>query len=108
MTEPDVNAGLRNLRQSLAQMKALLAWEQLKQSEARPSEPPVFQVYDPTETDLRNEYSFFLSTSIQIHTILNERYACIPAPAREAVRRTLAKLEQQVYQLNLHQMDWRY
>ena len=107
MTEPDGNAGLRHLRQSLTQMKALLAWEQLKQSEARPGEPPAFQVYDPTEADLRNEYSFFLSTSIQIHTILNERDVSIPVPARETIRRTLAKLEQQVYQLNLRQRDWR-
>ena len=107
MTEPDVKAGLRNLRQSLTQMKALLAWEQLKQSEARPGEPPAFQVYDPTETDLRNEYSSFLSTSIQIHTILNERDARIPEPARAAIREALATLEQHVYQLNLHQRGWR-
>ena len=87
-------------------MKDLLAWGQLKQQEARPGEPPSFQIYDPTEVDLRNEYSLFLSTSVQIHAILNERHASVPAPAREAVRKALAKLEQQVYQLNLHQRDW--
>ena len=103
----DLQAGLRSLSQSLRRMKDLLAWGQLKEHEAKPGQPPSFQIYDPTETDLRNEYSFFLSTSIQIHTILNERDARIPEPAREAIREALATLEQHVYQLNLHQRDWR-
>ncbi len=62
MTEMDLQAGLRSLRTSLRQIKSLMAWEQLKQAEAKPGEPPTFQAYDPTETDLKNEYSFFLST----------------------------------------------
>lgn len=84
-------------------MKDLLAWGQLQQSEVRPGQPPSFQIPDPTETDLRNEYSFFLSTSRQIHALLNDRDASIPAPAREAIRKTLAKLEQEAHQLNLQQ-----
>ena len=108
METTDLQAGLRSLSQSLRRMKDLVAWSQLKEHKIRPDEPPSFQIYDPTEVDLRNEYSLFLSTSVQIHAILNERNASIPEPAREAVKKTLAKLEQQVYQLNLHQRDWRF
>ena len=107
MNDGDMHAGLRSLNESLRRMKDLLAWGQLKQSEARPGQPPSFRIYDPTATDLRNEYSHFLSTSIQIHAILNGRDASIPESAHKAFRRTLANLEQQVYQLNLHQRDWR-
>lgn len=99
----DLQAGLQSLSQSLRRMKDLLAWASLKQSEARPGQPPSFQIYDPTVTDLRNEYSHFLSTSIQIRAILNEHDASIPAPMRETLQRRLAKLEQEAHQLNLRQ-----
>jgi len=69
MADADLEAGLKSLRKSLRQIKALLAFEQLKKSEAKPSQPPTFTLNDPTETDLRNEYSFFLFTSIQMHSI---------------------------------------
>jgi hypothetical protein len=102
MEDIDLQAGLRSLNESLGRMKDLLAWGQLKQSEARPDQPPSFQIYDPTATDLRDEYSHFLSTSIQIHGILHEHGASILAPVREILRRKLAKLEQEARQLNLH------
>jgi len=103
MESVDLQAGLRSLNKSLRQMKALLAWKQLKESETRPGQPPSFQIYDPTATDLRNEYSHFLSTSIQIHGALHEHGAAVPAPVREDLQRRLAKLEQEAHQLNLHQ-----
>ena len=103
MEHIDLQAGLRDLSESLQRMKALLAWRQLKQQETRPGEPPSFQIYDPTATDLRNEYSHFLSTSIQIHHALHEHGATVPAPVREDLQRRLAKLEQEARQLNLHQ-----
>jgi uncharacterized protein YceH (UPF0502 family) len=68
----------------------------------RPGQPPSFQIYDPTATDLRNEYSHFLSTSIQIHGALHEHSAAVPAPVPEDLQRRLAKLEQEAHQLNLH------
>ena len=102
MEDIDLQAGLRSLNASLRRMKDLLAWGQLKQSEARPGQPPSFQIYDPTATDLRDEYSHFLSTSIQIHGILHEHRASILAPVREILQRKLAKLEQEARQLNLH------
>jgi hypothetical protein len=103
MEQMDLQAGLQSLSQSLRRMKDLLAWASLKQSEAHPGQPPSFQIYDPTVTDLRNEYSHFLSTSIQIHSALHEHGATVPAPVREYLQRRLAKLEQEARQLNLHQ-----
>ena len=60
----DLEAGLRSLRQSLKQIRSLLAWEQLRQSETRPDRQFSFQIYDPIGIDLRNEYSFFLNAAI--------------------------------------------
>jgi hypothetical protein len=102
MEDIDLHAGLRSLDESLRRMKDLLAWGQLKQSEARPDQPPSFRIYDPTPTDLRDKYSHFLSTAFQIHGILHEHGASIPAPLRETLQRKLAKLEQEARQMNLH------
>lgn len=103
MAEADLEAGLKSLQKSLRQIKALLAWEQLKQSEAKPGQPPVFTLNDTTETDLRNEYSFFLFTSIQMHSILNRGAVSISKAKRKHIKQNLAKIEQQLYNLNLPQ-----
>ena len=102
MTDVDLEEGLKNLRNSLQQMKALLAWEQLKQSEARPGQPPAFTIYDPTETDLKNEYSFFLSTSVQMHSILRDHSPNISEAKRRDINSQLIKIEQQFNSLSLH------
>ena len=98
----DLSAGLRSLRESLRQIKALLAWEELKQSEARPDQPLALILNDPIETDLRNEYSFFLSTSVQMHRFLDDSSGSAPAAERQKVQRQLVKIEQQLQGLNLH------
>jgi len=103
MADVDLEAGLRSLRQSLRQIRSLLAWEQLKQSEARPNWQFSFQIYDPIETDLRNEYSFFLSISVQMHSILNDSSLNIKEPELHSIKEKLMKIEQQVQGLNLHQ-----
>jgi DNA-binding transcriptional MerR regulator len=103
MTEPNLDAGLRNLRQSLRQIKALLDWQQLQEAESRHHEPPGFKITDSVETDLRNEYSFFLSTALQIHGILNDTSLTIPEAKRQNIKSQLAKVEQQLYSLNLNQ-----
>ena len=107
MSEQQIEAGLQSLENSLKQMKALVAWEELKRAEARPHQPPAFQIYDPTETDLRNEYSYFLSTSIKIHTILREHGASLSDKTRESIARQMVKIEQEVHGLNLHQRFWK-
>jgi len=102
MTEPDLRAGLRTLRKSLQQIKALLAWEQLKQAEARPGQPPSFTLNEFIETDLRNEYSFFLSISMQIQGILNDHSPAMPEKEQQSIKRQLSKIEQEAYCLNLN------
>ena len=104
MVEPDLQAGLRSLRNSLQQIKALLAWEQLKQSEAKPDQAPGFTILnDSVGTDLRNEYAFFLFTSMQIHSILNDNAADISNAQRQQIEEQLARIEQQLYRLGLQE-----
>ena len=104
MAEPDFEAGLRSLRKSLQQIKTLLAWEQLQEVESRPHEPPGFTLSDDSvETDLRNEYSFFLATALQIHGVLNDTSLIMPEEKRQSIRSQLARIEQQLYSLNLNQ-----
>lgn len=103
MVEVDLRAGLRSLRESLRQIKSLLAWEQLKRSESTPNQPPAFQISDPTESDLKNEYSFFLSTLVQVHNILNDGTLVLPDKYRQSIQRQIYRIEQQANHLNLHQ-----
>jgi hypothetical protein len=103
MAEPDLEAGLRSLRKSFQQIKALLAWQQLKQAETNPDQPPGFRTADSVETDLRNEYSFFSATALQIHGVLNDTSLTIPEAKRQSIRSQLARIEQQLYSLNLNQ-----
>jgi len=69
MVKMNLEEALASLRNSLRQIKSLLAWERLKKSEKRPRRCVTFAMYDSTEADLRNEYSFFLSKSAEIHRI---------------------------------------
>ena len=108
MSEPDLKAGLRSLRNSLRQIKTLLAWEQLKQSEARPGQPPSFTLNDFIETDLRNEYSFFVSISMQIHSILNSDSPAAKKTEHQSMERQLSKIDQEAYGLNLDKRFYRY
>ena len=108
MIELSLPSALRRLRESLQQIKTLLAWEQLKQSEARPDQPPSFQMDDPTESDLKDEYSFFLYVSMQIRTILNDSSIIMTQAERQTIGRQLTEVEQQLYGLNLHQRFCEY
>ena len=103
MTEPDLDAGLKSLRQSLRQMKALLAWEQLKQSEEKTNQPPSFTINNTTQEDLRNEYSFFLFTSLQLHSILTDGMGGISNMELQELKKEVAKIERQFYNLDLAQ-----
>jgi hypothetical protein len=102
MAEPNLEAGLRSLRNSLEKMKTLLAWQELKQSELTPDHTPGFTLLqDSVGTDLRNEYSFFLFTSMQMHGVLNNSDAGLSNVRRQQVKQRLAKIESQLYSLNL-------
>jgi hypothetical protein len=101
MENTDLQAGLLRLNESLGRMRSLLAWRRLKQHEARPGQPPSFQIYDPTGTDLSNEYSFFLSTSTRMHSALSQLDPRPPESLHERIRTELAELERQMRSLNL-------
>jgi len=101
MAQPDLQAGIRSLRESLRQIQALLAWQHLKQAETKPGQPSSFVLTDSVESDLRNEYSFFLFTSMQIHSVLNDNTAGLSNVRRQQVKQQLAKIESQLYSLNL-------
>lgn len=88
-------------------MKSLLAWEQLKQLEKKPGPPPAFEIYDPTETDLRNEFSFFLASLADMQDFLDTRQQAVSERCRQSYKHRLLKLEQEAYALNLHKRFWR-
>lgn len=101
MVKMNLEEALASLRNSLRQIKSLLAWEQLKHSEAKSDQSPGFKMYDPTEADLRNEYSFFLSKSTEIHRILNNSKTNVSKSKRKEMKRELAKIEREFHSLNL-------
>ncbi len=103
MVDIDLEAGLKKLKQSLRQIKALLAWEELKRSEAMPNQPPAFTLNGSIETDLRNEYSSFLSTSVRVHSILNDNTIKVTKAKRQKIKVKLTKIERQFNSLNLQQ-----
>ncbi len=106
MEGAEFQSNLERLASSLQRMKALLAWSRLKQSEARPGQPPSFQIYDPTETDLRNEYSFFWFTSQRVQSLILAPKGSLSESTVDETRRALAQLHQEVQELNLD-FRWR-
>ena len=109
MVEANLKEGLQSLRKSLQQMKALLAWEQLKQSEARPDHAPGFTLLEHSvKTELRNEYSFFLFTFLEMRNILDDGTIPIDQADRLSIEKEMVKIEQQVYGLNLYQRFCEY
>lgn len=101
MKRTHLKAELANLQGSLDRMKDLLAWHAFKQTEAKPGSAPGFDIYDPTLTDLRDEYSCFLATSAKIHVALGSDPVAARKPDRIDFTRALRKIEQEVYSLNL-------
>lgn len=106
MEHINLQAGLRDLEDSLQRMQALLAWRKLKRQEARPGEPPSFRMYDPTAADLQNEYSLFSWGRTRVRSVLNRSNRSVPPSARAAIERTLAEVERQARQLGLSAGGW--
>lgn len=102
MENADLEAGLSSLRKSLQQIKALLAWDELRSAESGPDQSLSFGMADSVETDLRNEYSFFAATSMQIRGLLSDSSSAIPREQRERIGRQLARIEQQLCRLDLN------
>lgn len=103
MANPNLEAGMKHLKEIAKKIKALLAWEQLKQAEAKPGYMPGFTFHDPVEDDLKNLYSYFLTISLEIHSILNDTTNTISPAKRELLKQQLLKIEKQIYDLNLNE-----
>jgi len=68
-----------------------------------PNQPPAFTPDDSTETDLRNEYSSFLSNSVRVHSILYGNTTKVTKAKRQRIKVELIKIERQLNSLNLQQ-----
>jgi hypothetical protein len=97
MKESDVLRGLRSLSGSLQRLRALLAWVELIRTEKRPHQPPAFQISHDLESEIRNEYGYFIKTAMDIHDVLNK----VPKKNREPLQRRLMKIEGKMHRLNL-------
>ena len=100
--EPDLQEKLHRLQESLRRIKALLAWERLKRCESGFGGTSLFQMHDPTQEDLRNEYDFFVTILLEMHSILKNHSTIISQTGRDDVWPQLADVERQVYWLGLH------
>ena len=54
-------------------LNTLQAWAELKRSERKLGQPPSFCLDDHLAADLRNEYGFFVKTTMDIHDVLNKK-----------------------------------
>jgi hypothetical protein len=102
MKENEFKTHWEKLQETLEQIKALLAWEQLQFQERRAGQPPGFPLTDPIDEDLRNQYSRFLTLSQQMHDILNPSVKHSLSAARQrSYRQQLFALEQEIQSLSL-------
>ena len=102
MADNPIDAGLKSLQETLEQIKSLLAWDQLQQSEAKPGQPPGFTRADSLEFDLRNRYSHFMFTLVEIRSMLNDPDKLSVSKAkRDECGRELQKVEAEFRKLDL-------
>ena len=102
MTEANPQSGLKYLQDTLEEIKALLAWEQLKRQERRPGDVPAFMPNEDIDGDLRNLYSLFLATSLEMRGMLgNDSVPKLSQARQRRYRQQLLQMEGQVRSLNL-------
>jgi hypothetical protein len=102
MKENELETHWKKLQETLEQIKALLAWEQLQREERRAGQPPGFTLTDPVDEDLRNQYSRFLTLSQQMHGILNSSARnCLSAIRQRSYMQQVLRLEQEIRSLAL-------
>ena len=102
MAKAIIQKQLNILHDTLEELKGLLAWEELKRSEARPGEPPGFILGDTLQEDIKNQYSRFLAIRLHLHGILNSlEHASLPEDDTTAVKQELIKMEREFQNLNL-------
>jgi hypothetical protein len=104
MEKVNVEAVLRGLSQSVRQVKALLAWQELEETERKPGQPPSFRIDSHVEEDLRNEYSFFVKMALDLAEFLNREEPGTGAEEqrqRQRWKERLSRLEEEVRKLGV-------
>jgi hypothetical protein len=99
MAEAELEAGLQSLKQLLEQMKALLAWQRFKISEAKQRPIMNIRFNDTTNMDLMDRHSSFLTVSTRIHRFLDKDNAKISKAEKSRIKSELLTMEYQVHYL---------
>ena len=109
MEAVNIESALKKLQDTLEQIKGLLAWEDLKRSEAKPGQPPGFTVADTTQQDIQEQYSRFLAIRRQIHAVLNNPTSfSLSQIQQRTFRQELVNLEDQFKSLDLFERFIRF
>ena len=100
-SEIEVQTDLHDLRADIEQMKALLAWTDLKKSEAVKNQEAFLRFDDPTQTDLSNAYSHYLATLGSLRDWLKVHWGRVQKSDHLYILKELAKTEGQVLAMTL-------
>ena len=101
MTQPNIPAGLKSLHRALRELKSLLAWADLVESERRPHTPPAFEIRRDIRQDIRTQYSYFLKTAMDLdHLFATGKAGGSPAQ-RQKWKKRLSRLKRQLQKLDL-------
>ena len=104
MKNDEIASSLKQLKNTLTELKTHIAWQQLKQAEARPGDPPGFSIGDTVEEDIRNACSAFLAQQLELqHRLWNVHSKAISLNKKADCQRQLANLQSQFRQLGLAQ-----
>ena len=101
MAQSNTQMQLNNLQDTFEELKGLLAWDELKRSEARPGDPPGFSIGDDVEQDIRSQYSRFLMIQLQVRSLLGNPHASLTQGKRARLRQRLTQIEKEFHGLDL-------
>ena len=92
---------LKDLKTSVKKIEDLCAWLELKESERNPTCHTNLAMYDPTESDIKVEYGFFIKVSVYVKKNLSR----LPSDRREHIKKALEGIERRVY-LAMKDINW--
>ena len=102
MTRETIEKYFKCLSEHIEQVRALLAWDQLKRAEVRPHVPPAFELADPTPVELRNRISSFWVQAQDLRDLIADRRRALLSPNQSYdYQQRLVKLEDQLRRLTL-------
>jgi len=102
MKDANIEAGLRQLSESLRRIRSLVAWAELLKAEARPEAPPSFRFDHGIEVDLRVQAGLFVKTSMDLREVLLEAgKEGVPEETLSRWKKRLLKLEAEFSKLDL-------